>query len=225
MISITTCTMWKCDLFLNFLKDLVKIPVVDEIIITNNNINETPKDEILNHPKIKMFNPPENLFPGPSYNHEFSRIKNEICCMMSDDVVFDIKVLYYINEFLKPGKAVLCVPPLPESKEPITGNIEIIKFTDEMNNQKDLFHFGSLIFMCKSDWVNIPAGLNFFYGDIWILDTMLLRKKEIYLMKNFFYYSPFSNTINTFSNKEFLYQKESLLYSGLLENFKRQIGL
>lgn len=210
-------------MFLGFLKDLVKIPIVDEIIITNNSPENTPDDLILNHEKIRMFSVGENLYPGPSYNHEFSRIKNEICCMMSDDVIFDIKVLYLIDMFLEPGKVVLCVPKEQTSDKLLKGNLELLPFTEEMNNRKDLFHFGSLIFMCKNDWINIPAGLNFFYGDMWILDTMFLRKKEIFILKDFFYHSPFSNTINTFSNKEKLYQKESMLYKGLLENFKRNL--
>ena len=80
MISIIVPAVWGYDPFCNFLLDLVELTVIGEIIIINNNVDKTPKHDVLSHQKVHVYNQKENILVNPAWNLGVSLAKNDKIC-------------------------------------------------------------------------------------------------------------------------------------------------
>jgi hypothetical protein len=201
--------MWKFPPFVSFLKDLVLHPAVGEIIIINNCVNETIASDILSHSKIKILDFKENIFVNPAWNIGVALSSFDNICLLSDDVIFDIKLLDRLTDQLTSGK--MFVVNLPDSNTITRGTIEIKQYVDGDR----IFHFGCLMFLHKSNWVPIPAGLNVYYGDSWLWDLIKNTTGENYVINDLFLYTPTNTTGQTIPDIATIYMKESLLVDAL----------
>ena len=84
--SIVVPTMWRFNLFADFLVKLVQVDAVGEIIIINNAMEAKPDHSIFAHPKIKMHDFKLNIFVNPAWNYGVSVAKYDNICIMNDDV-------------------------------------------------------------------------------------------------------------------------------------------
>lgn len=206
MFSIIIPTMWKFKPFTSFLETLVLHPQVGEIILINNLASSTPEAPVLSHPKVKMHTFPQNIFVNPAWNFGVAVSQFDNLCILNDDVIFDPKVLDKVSDLLQPSKMfAVNLPPLG-SNTPNLGSVRIRKFQEG----QPLFHFGCLMFIHKNDWIPIPAGLNLYYGDNWMWDSMKARYDENYVIEDLFLYTPFNTTGATLPDREYLFQLESL---------------
>lgn len=214
--SIVIPTMWKYKPFTNFLKNLVQFPLVDEIIIINNDDSSTPSDPVLTHEKIKMVSFGKNIYVNPAWNYGVDRSKNNNICILNDDVIFDLKLFYHVEPILSTDVGVigLC-PGHAEHNQPpfVNGSINIQPWAGEHT-----MGFGCLMFVHKESWVDIPDALKVYYGDNWIFDTSLWRRKTNYIITDLLHFTPYAQTtggmINDFMNKE------TTMYNPLLNDFK-----
>jgi glycosyltransferase involved in cell wall biosynthesis len=217
--SIVVPTMWKYAPFVEFLKDLVKFPLVDEIIIINNDQENTPVDDIFEHEKIKLVSFGRNIYVNPAWNFGVGVSRNNKICILNDDVIFDVKLFYRINEMDLSSTGVIGISPgNAEHRQPpfVNGSINIVPWQGE-----NTLGFGCLMFIHKDWWIDIPTELKIYYGDNWIFETCMWRGQTNYLITDMLHYTPYAQTSSSVGI-DFL-NKECELYYPMLEDFKKRI--
>lgn len=220
-ISVVVPTMWKFPQFLDFIADVVQVSAVDEIHIINNDIENTPEHAVLKHAKVKLHNFPQNTFVNPAWNYGVSQSRNNKVCIMNDDVIFDTRLFCKASDFLIGTRVLGLSSGIKEygQTEISTGLIDFQHFTGQSAHG-----FGCLMFVSKSHWVDIPVGLNIYYGDNWIFDTTYFRYNQNYLITNMFFYTPYATTTQFLPNRGVpISEIEEPIYRARIEEFKRTI--
>jgi hypothetical protein len=175
MYSIICPTMW----FGTGIKEMLPLmdqhPLVDDIILINNNKNNTP-DWFIQYQKqsskirIDPFGE-DNVFVNPAWNWGVSVAKNDKVCLLSDDITFDVNVLDKLKYKILPT----------------TGCIGF--FIDNVNTSDVIKEmpqgFGCLIFLHKNNFTPIPDELKIYYGDLWIWETYLKKKITPIVIRGF----------------------------------------
>ena len=215
MISVIVPTMWKYPPFLDFLHYVVKLNVIEEVIIINNNVDETPSNEILDHAKIKMLTYGNNIYVNPAWNIGVNQSICDIVCILNDDMQFDLRLFYKIDEFMTPdmGAIGLCTGIVEYGQTPVTtGNIDFEPFTNQ-----NCEGFGELMFVHKRHWRDIPAGLDIGFGDNFIFDYYHFHQFQNYFITNMWHHHGKSVTMSHIStldghDTQSIYNREKLLY-------------
>jgi FkbM family methyltransferase len=219
--SIVVPTMWKCnDVFLPFIDQLCACDLVDDIIIINNNRDHKP-DHDFSNPKIRMFDFGKNIFVNPAWNFGVKISKNERVCIVNDDVRYDLAVLEKLYDVLIPENGVfgLCPGVSDFSQIPVTDkSIDIIEWAGQHT-----YGFGCLMWINKKSWIDIPAGLDIYYGDNFIFDIQLLQGKKNYIVANMDFYTPFAGTVGDKSISGGFLDRESIVYAQVRENMPSYI--
>lgn len=220
--SIVIPTMWGFAPFVGFLKDLAKFDLVDDIIIINNKYELTPEDDILHHPKIRMVNEPENTGVNPAWNKGVQMAKNSKVCILNDDVIFDLKMFYHVDDTLTEQSGVVGIcPGVQDFNQPPfeTGVIKVVPWIGQHT-----YGFGCLMFVHKSWWVDIPLGLTIYYGDNWIFDTCLARMKTNYLITDALFYTPYATSTRHLTNINEIHAAEQPVYNKAFAEFRAMLS-
>ena len=208
--SVVVPTMWRAnDLFLPFLTRLCSLDVVDEIIIINNDNTNTPAQG-LTHPKIKMHDFGQNIYVNPAWNFGVQASNNDRVCILNDDVVFDVDLFERLKDYLTPDNGVfgLCPGDPIWNQPPITNrSIDIIPWTGQHT-----LGFGSLMFINKINWVDIPESLLIYYGDNFIFDNNIRYGRSNYLITNMYFETPMAATTSDTSITGGFLDKETPIY-------------
>ena len=186
MISIVVPTMWRYEPFLDFAQYLVRVDVVSELIIINNDSNKTPQHPVLNHPKVRMLDFGQNIFVNPAWNIGVQAARKDIVCILNDDLQFDLKLLYKIADFIQPNMGAIGLMTGNETygQVPITtGRIELFPFEGQ-----NCIGFGELMFIHKNAWIDIPTGMNIGMGDVFIFERCLYHGLQNYFIANMFHF-------------------------------------
>lgn len=150
------------------LNQMQNTDVVDEILIINNNPNLDFFDFLdIERDKIKIIYHGENLFVNPSWNLGISEAKNEVYCILNDDVISHsanfVKCYYKVLEpnigLITTGTALH--HPLDAYVKSHLHEENKGEFTEDIpNGRQGWFFFGK-----KENWIDIPSELKIFYGD------------------------------------------------------------
>jgi hypothetical protein len=203
MFSVICPTMWRFDPFRVFLRDLDHFDQVDEILLIDNNASDAwSPSHGHNFKKLRVLTQEQNIFVNPAWNLGVREARNEMLCIMNDDLIFDLRTFYRVGSYLtdpKVGVIGLAPGDYPDiTKQPklVDGKIDIIPWKDH-----HLWGFGMLMFLNKSTWEPIPDELKLYYGDNWIFDGHRLAGRTNYLITNSLMYTPYSVTSNDFRNQ------------------------
>lgn len=223
MISVIVPTMWRYTPFLSFIADLVKIDVVGEVIVINNDITYTPNVSLLQHPKVKLVNCSRNIYVNPAWNLGVTLSQFDKLCFINDDISVDLKLFYKIDDFLTPdigtigiveGNTAMGQPPF------VDGSIDFIQWTGQL-----MYGFGTLFFVHKNNWIPIPEGLKVYYGDNWVFDSQLFgNRKNNYMIANTFVHHEHSQTTKSLSVSEF-YEPETAIFNEVIIKLKAPITM
>jgi hypothetical protein len=218
MLSVIVPTMWKCESFSDFIYYVAKLSIVGEIIIINNDVENTPSHRFSLEPKIKVLNQENNIYVNPAWNLGVLKSKYDNLCFLSDDVVVDLKAFYMASEFLNntenagvlaicpgqhcPGVIEDCPEEFKHLRYTLTdGTIQIVPHahTDDMSKHISR-GYGSLFFLKKENWFFIPERIKIWSGDSiqWGLNEHF--KRQNYLMKNAFFYTIGNGTVRHINN-------------------------
>lgn len=223
-------TMWRYEPFTKFLRDLLDHELVHEVIIINNDSAKTPT--LPNHDKLRLIDNGRNIYVNPSWNQGVRLSKTENVVITNDDIIFDLRVLKRVQEINDPNFGLACLCPgeayykQPPFKD---GTIDIVPWTGW-----NLFGFGQLMFIKKSQHVNIPYQLQIYYGDDWILQNAIDNFRNVYAITNILHYTPFAVTSHEIVTKVFNTDNQTLLsqekywfdrYSAYLQLSKSDINL
>lgn len=220
MYTVVIPTMWKCPFFVQFLKDLLEFSAVDQVIVINNNIAETPRDLPLSHPDFKVISFGENIGVNPAWNLGVAESKNSKICIVNDDVVFDQKMFKLVDTVLSQHSGVVGICPGEKDfdQPPFESGVgKVIPWTGQHT-----YGFGCLMFVHKDWYVPIPPGLKIYYGDNWIFDTCLAQKRTNYLIVDSFFYTPFATTTGKLDNVGQLHSIEQPIYQQAIANFRNE---
>ena len=221
--SIIVPTMWqRATEFVDFVKQLSEHPLVDEIIIINNDNTKTPNMDN-SAGKIQMFDFGRNIFVNPAWNFGVNASRNNLLCILNDDVSFDLDVLGRLQHMLTadagvfglcPGESVFNQPPVT------TKTIDIIPWTDQHT-----YGFGCLMFIHKAVWQDIPQGLDIYYGDNFIFDIQLWQGRTNYLITNMDFKTPFAATTSVFQDIDKFLERESPIYDRIRQTRNNTINM
>ena len=219
--SVVVPTMWRAaDQFVGFLTSLSASPYVGEIIVINNDNTKTPanlpKDE-----KIKLVDFGRNIFVNPAWNYGVENSRYDRVCILNDDVAFDLALFEKLQGQVTAESGVfgLC-PGTADFNQPAvtTGTIDIIPWTGQHT-----YGFGCLMFVHKKSWQPIPQGLDIYYGDNYIFDLQLHRKKTNYLITNMVFQTPFAATTSDTSITGGALERETPIYQQAKLNMSAEI--
>jgi hypothetical protein len=193
MITVVVPTMWRYSPFLDFAKYILKLDIVTEFIIINNDNTKTPNDIILQHPKVKLIDFGHNILVNPAWNHGVTISTNDIICILNDDIIFDLRLFYKITEFVTPEMGIIgkSSGDVSLGQTPLTtGDINFEPFVNQ-NCQG----FGELMFVHKKNWHNIPSELKLGFGEVFLFEKLLFSGYQNYLITNLFQYHAGSTTM------------------------------
>lgn len=214
-LSVVIPTMWKYGPFISFLKQLNDADIVDEIILVDNNPDASIEPTF---EKIRYFKPKRNIFVNAALNVGVAMARNNKIVLINDDVIFDTKILYRALDFIGPGMIAAVSSKPHNSDETVVGEAKVYELIDGM----ETFHCGAVMFVYKPSWVDIPAGMDLYYGDNWIWDTHRIRGEKLYVIKDVFFHSPTSVTSSLFYTPEILW-REGTIFEQCIAAFKERV--
>lgn len=171
MLTVITPTMWAHAPFIENLKTLVNVAEIDQIVIIDNNQEETPNDPVLQNSKIRVHKCLKNSYVCPAWNLGVTLSKNEKLAFMADDVVVNNDVFAKMDEFLNEDVGmVMVLSPNVESTDYETfltsNSIKITSTKQEEDVVKpNPVGMGNLFFVMKKNWYDIPEGYKVLGGD------------------------------------------------------------
>lgn len=211
MISIVVPTLWKYEPFLAFAIDLARLSVVDELIIINNNVKDTPVHDVWGHSKVRLINQDQNIGVNPAWNLGVGIARNEKVCILNDDLYFDVRLLYRINDYYHKNCGTIGLDPCdPAHSERVFTNGDF-KIEPQVGN--NMFGFGQLMFVSKSDWVDIPRELKYYYGDNFIYDRCRQKWGRNFRVYNLLHYTPYAVSSSSVFGE---FEKETNFYNSIL---------
>jgi len=91
MITVVMPTMWRAQEIHQIISACMVTPAVRWIKIINNDAPAFAGAGIStwNHPKIRVFTPPQNIYITASWNQSVASSDTEFICLMNDDVVLE----------------------------------------------------------------------------------------------------------------------------------------
>lgn len=216
--SVVVPTLWRYPFFVDFLKDLVQFPMVDDIVIINNNMAATPVDDVFRHSKIRMIAQGENIGVNPAWNLGVAASHNHKVCIVNDDVIFDLKMFYHVDTVLSPASGVVGIcPGVADFAQPpfVSGAIKVLPWTGQHT-----YGFGCLMFVHRSWWTSIPAGLRIYYGDNWIFDTCLAMGRTNYIITDALFHTPYATSTGQLTNIDAIHSVEQPIYHQAIVEFR-----
>lgn len=220
MITVVVPTMWRYAPFLDFVKYILKVDVVTECIIINNDNTRTPDHSVLNDPKVKLVDFGKNIFVNPAWNYGVQNSSNNIVCILNDDLIFDLKLFYKMAEFVTPEMGVVgkLAGDTTLGQTPLSnGEINIEPFVGQ-NCQG----FGELMFIHKDRWPIIPPELRIGFGEVYVFEKLLYTGFQNFMITNLFQYHAGSTTVKEITRKDAdtLYAQESAAYEIYKQSFR-----
>lgn len=159
MFSVIIPTLWMSEKTPELLRRLNGCPDVGEIILIDNRPSARPS---LGLDKLRVLNQNRNIYVNPAWNLGVMEAKNENLCVCNDDVLFNMEIFSFMEKNLRG----------------IIG-----QWTDNYYLKKDGEYkvepisgrpsgWGCLMFVKKSDWVDIPDNLLIACGDDFLIKNI-----------------------------------------------------
>ena len=231
MITVVIPTMWKYKPFYNFLQDLHDCDVIGQIIIIDNDPENNPNLDLSKHlfqNKVQQYTYGKNIYVNPAWNFGVKNAKYNNICLLNDDVIVDLKLFYRMDKFLSPeiGLCGICPSNVKDFGQiPITtGEIDLVRCTTPYNYRTH-FGLGTLMFFHKDVYVPIIEGLDLYWGDNFIYDTLFFKLNQNYHITNTFYYTPYAATTSTIENSSEILNRESIVYNREMPNLLNNIRI
>lgn len=219
--------MWRSGpTFLDFVQDLTRMPVIDEIIVINNDLEKTPDHAVLMHPKVRIFSFGRNIYVNPAWNFGVHASNSDIVCIMNDDLLFDLRLFFKVADFMgNPeasknfGSMGLSNGVIEYGQTPLTnGDIKFEPFVDQA-----CYGFGNLMFVKKSLWSPIPDGLDITHGDVYIFDHSYFSGRQNYFITNLMHCHEGSMTVKDIQTPDF-FVRENALYKEIKQELINQVS-
>ena len=178
MISVIVPTMWYPEYFCDRLAEIVQLDCVGEVIIINNNINNTPSHPALLNPKVKIHNQIKNIYVTPAWNLGASLAQYDILSFYSDDVIVNINVFPKTFAFMNKNTNTVGVVGLLAKCEGHEAEYNKFYRNDEIDflscsdpdpsKRAPPLGYGNLFFVHKKNWRKLPEQTKIFHGEVFL---------------------------------------------------------
>jgi hypothetical protein len=169
--------MWRSEYTIKLLKQLDDSNLVSETILIDN--DPIKKPNLSKFTKIKYLTKGHNIYVNPAWNWGVNESKNELIAICNDDILFNVNQT--LELVLKNQHGLGCFGMsgfnFIESTE-FPGFIKVEK-KEQLDQHLKGNGWGALIFLKKSNWIEIPNSLKIWFGDDWISKT----NKPVYLLR------------------------------------------
>jgi GT2 family glycosyltransferase len=159
--SVVIPTMWRSDTTIDLLNRYEKCECVDEIIVIDNNKNNRPSG-LDGFSKIKIIESQENLYVNKSWNIGVHESRNDLIAISNDDILFKPEdVFSFVSNIDGWGAIGMAY-----------ANFQNVSSSISIEHGNDIgYGWGCLIFVKKSQWVDIPDSIKIWFGDNWVVKS------------------------------------------------------
>lgn len=213
MISIVIPTLWRSEFIHQTIQSLIDCNMQDVELIIIDNANS---DYISPDPRIRILKQERNIFVNPAWNLGVKEAKNELVCILNDDLTLNIDLLVRtMNLVLRqdPNFGIIGL-----YKRNFLHNKDINQMASinlvELNSRP--WGFGSMMILKKSNYINIPDTLQIFFGDDYLYENAVLNNKKVYWIDGLLILGEMSKT-----SKDFSVPMEKESYEKELERLKQ----
>jgi glycosyltransferase involved in cell wall biosynthesis len=188
MISIIIPTLWKSDYIFKTIRDFTYCDLEGMELIIIDNANS---DYNFYANGLTMVKQPENIFVNPAWNLGVEMAKNDIICLLNDDISINLETLYAnISRFPEYGMIGFDANRnLTQSENADDEVWELEKATCRS------LGFGCMMIMPKSHYEPIPSDLKIYFGDdmlYWLNNDHF--KRDVYNISNLKAFGELSKT-------------------------------
>ena len=227
-ITVVIPTMWKANKWLiKSLENYEYVPEIKEILLIDNDkerFNNLTNDEhstelefitlrrlIENSRKITRIVNDKNIFVNPAWNLGVRRARYAKICISNDDIVVDQTVFPLINNILTPSSGPFgLITGEKHFNHPESTDLSIS--ISPWNPQISCHGFGQFYFVHASTWKEIPENMLVYFGDDYVIHTNLFEKRNVNLIHNIYFDSPFAHTVKHLSGREQIFQADEKGY-------------
>lgn len=236
MISVIMPTIWKGEYYKQMLPVLNNHPLIGEIIVIDNNVNDTD-ESITKLSKIKHIKQKENIYVNPAWNIGVKIAQYDCICLYSDDVLFDTTCLELIYQYCKSeyGITAFSLETISEKSD----NLEFIKscfapWESMQINAVNFMHyrFGICMFMHKTSYFDIPEEYKIYYGDTYLFDNNVLKGKQNFIVSGCAVATKMKSSSKFFdevieNDKKYFYKNNPTdnMISAIIEEMKKELKL
>jgi hypothetical protein len=218
----------------------VELPVIGEVILINNRVDATPDHPIFNHWKIKHHKMSSNIYVNPAWNLGVALAKYNTVCILSDDILVDLRVFFEADKFVSKEIGLLCMGTSWEIYQLHYGKHDEISDVSKLIISGDLkinwegdatgvCGSGTLFFIHKNNWIPIPEEFKVNFGDTWQRVVQSKMNRKNYFINDCFYHTPYSVSINSGVASEYMCSEQYARFESMehfnscIEAFKSEI--
>lgn len=218
--AVVVPTMWNYEPFSKFALDVMDHPLVSRMVLVDN--DPTKKAVVPWHAKLQYICHERNVGVNPAWNEgvEIAREhEDEWVCLLNDDVIFDLRLFSRVLELEKSDKRVGVVglhPGLADFNQiPFRdGSIDLVRCSGQHT-----YGFGCLMLFRTSTYINVPHGLDIYYGDDWIFNTHTARGYNNYHAANMLHHTPYAVSTGKLENVQKIHDREGPIYNSEYQKF------
>lgn len=166
-VSVIIPTLWKSDVTIQLVTTLLDWPLLEELIIIDNDPGSRPYHTCWKH--CIFLEQEDNIYVNPAWNLGVRQAKESVIAICNDDICFNPSDLGRFIRQLKPNE--------------IWGLHEDSILKPQSINQPELrkgfimgLGWGCLMVMRKSSYVPIPENIKVWYGDDWLVHCTKSKK-------------------------------------------------
>ena len=195
MISIIIPTLWKSDYIFKTIRDFTYCDLEGMELIIIDNANS---DYNFYADGLTMVKQPENIFVNPAWNLGVEMAKNDIICLLNDDISINLETLYAnVSRFPEYGMIGFDANRnLTQSENADDEVWELEKATCRS------LGFGCMMIMPKSHYEPIPSDLKIYFGDdmlYWLNNDHF--KRNVYNISNLKAFGELSKTSKPYESQ------------------------
>lgn len=163
--SVIIPTLWRSDRTQKLINDLQSCELVDEIIVIDNSAD---KINTQFNGKVKIISFAKNIYVNPAWNVGVKLAKNECIALCNDDINFNTNIFSTITKDVLTNNGIIGM-----GAGNYTDSIDqnATPYVDVWKPGINDLGWGCLIFLKKSNWVDIPDEIKIWYGDNFIKDA------------------------------------------------------
>jgi len=163
--SVVIPTMWRSNKIFKLLEDMQASEFINQIVLIDNAPELKPDLSKFN--KIQYYTENKNIYVNPAWNKGMQLSKNELVCICNDDIFFNVNDVF--SWVLKNEMHLGVIGVYGDSFNGPTKSNGVAEVKDNIEYRIQYGHFGCLMFVKKSKWIDIPKDLKIYYGDNWIV--------------------------------------------------------
>jgi beta-1,4-mannosyl-glycoprotein beta-1,4-N-acetylglucosaminyltransferase len=212
-IDVVIPTMWCDENFISYLERYCSYENIQKIYLIDNQKSNKPKNTILQHPKIHLITPYQNIYVNPAWNEGYYKSKADVICLLNDDIFVEEELFDYISNLDMTNIDIIgsylkgTVDNYHINSDHYV-NDELIKLN--VNKKQPIggqsYAFGVCMFIKRSSYKVIPSLYKIWYGD----DYLIQNCENIYALKTNKIQGRISKTIITNEKKNTIQKRIDL---------------